>query len=48
VSGGEDIEESGYYYATVGEVSVKCYDAPSDAKKTGDKAYIWPAGQSDI
>ncbi|CAP94650.1 putative glycosidase crf2 [Penicillium rubens] len=47
----EDIEESGYYYATVGEVSVKCYDAPSDAKKTGDKAYIYAnsaAMESDI
>ena len=37
----QDIQETGYYYATVGEVSVKCYDAPSDAKKTGDKAYVY-------
>jgi beta-glucanase (GH16 family) len=47
----EDIQDPGYYYATVGEVSVKCYDAPSDAKKTGDKAYIYAnsaAMESDI
>ncbi|KAJ6187404.1 hypothetical protein N7519_002312 [Penicillium mononematosum] len=47
----EDIQDPGYYYATVGEVSVKCYDAPSDAKKDGDKAYIYAnsaAMESDI
>lgn len=47
----EDIQDPGYYYATVGEVSVKCYDAPSDVKKTGDNAYIYTnsaAMESDI
>jgi beta-glucanase (GH16 family) len=37
----EDIKKVGYDYATVGEVSVKCYDPPSDATKKGSKAYIY-------
>jgi beta-glucanase (GH16 family) len=47
----EDIQSKGYDYATVGEVSVKCYEAPSDVKKTGDKSYIYTnsaAMESDI
>ncbi|KAJ5997048.1 hypothetical protein N7499_006635 [Penicillium canescens] len=47
----EDIQDKGYDYATVGEVSVKCYDAPSDVKKTGDKSYIYTnsaAMESDV
>jgi beta-glucanase (GH16 family) len=37
----EDIKNVGYDYATVGEVSVKCYDPPSDATKKGSKAYVY-------
>lgn len=47
----EDIKTVGYDYATVGEVSVQCYDPPSDAKKTGSKAYLYTnsaAMESDI
>lgn len=47
----EDIKTVGYDYATVGEVSVKCYDPPSDAKKSGSKAYLYTnsaAMESDI
>ncbi|KAJ5514446.1 Glycoside hydrolase family 16 CRH1 predicted [Penicillium fimorum] len=36
----EDIKNVGYDYATVGEVSVKCYDPPSDSGK-GTKAYVY-------
>jgi beta-glucanase (GH16 family) len=47
----EDIKNVGYDFATVGEVSVKCYDPPSDAKNNGDKAYLYTnkaAMESDI
>lgn len=47
----EDIKTVGYDYATVGEVSVKCYDPPSDATKSGSKAYLYTnsaAMESDI
>lgn len=47
----EDIKTVGYDYATVGEVSVQCYDPPSDATKKGSKAYLYTnsaAMESDI
>ncbi|CAI7581925.1 unnamed protein product [Penicillium glandicola] len=47
----EDIQNVGYDYATVGEVSVVCYDPPSDATTSGDKAYIYTSSaamESDI
>jgi hypothetical protein len=47
----EDIQNVGYDYATVGEVSVKCYDPPSDAKGSGDKSYLYAnkaAMESDV
>lgn len=31
--------QNGYYYARFSEVTVECYDAPSGAKKQGDKSY---------
>ncbi|KAJ5960082.1 Glycoside hydrolase family 16 CRH1 predicted [Penicillium vulpinum] len=37
----EDIQNAGYDFATVGEVSVECYDPPSDATKKGNNAYIF-------
>ncbi|KAJ5163260.1 Glycoside hydrolase family 16 CRH1 predicted [Penicillium coprophilum] len=37
----EDIKNVGYDYATVGEVTVKCYDPPSGASKKGSKAYVY-------
>lgn len=37
----EDIQQEGYYYATVGQVDVKCYTPPSDASKTGDVSYVY-------
>jgi beta-glucanase (GH16 family) len=47
----EDIKNVGYDFATVGEVSVQCYDPPSDAKNNGKKAYLYTnsaAMESDI
>jgi beta-glucanase (GH16 family) len=47
----EDIKNVGYDYATIGEVSVECYDPPSDAKNNGDKAYLYTSSaamESDI
>ncbi|KAI5779983.1 concanavalin A-like lectin/glucanase domain-containing protein [Geopyxis carbonaria] len=37
----QDIQDNGYYYVTFKDVSVQCYDPPSDAKKTGSKSYIY-------
>ncbi|KAJ5492734.1 glycosidase crf2 [Penicillium diatomitis] len=37
----QDIQEKGYYYATVGKVDVTCYDPPKEAKKTGNNAYVY-------
>lgn len=37
----EDIKNHGYDFATVGEVTVKCYDPPKDAKDNGDNAYLY-------
>lgn len=42
----EDIQNYGYDFATVGEVSVKCYDPPSDVKKTGKNAYIYTSANA--
>ncbi|KAF2205522.1 cell wall glucanase [Delitschia confertaspora ATCC 74209] len=41
--------QNGYYYATVSEVKVECYDPPSGAKKSGNKAYKYTdkAGTND-
>lgn len=34
--------QNGYYYAVVKDISVECYDPPSDAASTsGDKAYVY-------
>lgn len=35
----DDIKDPGYFYVTLKDVSIDCYDPPSDAKKTGDKSY---------
>ncbi|PTU25082.1 hypothetical protein P175DRAFT_0426202 [Aspergillus ochraceoroseus IBT 24754] len=37
----EDIKEKGYYYTTFGEMTVDCYDPPSDATVDGSKAYVY-------
>lgn len=41
--------QNGYYYARVSDVTVECYDAPSGAKKQGDKSYQYTdkAGTND-
>lgn len=36
-----DVKNNGYYYATVTDVNVQCYDPPSGAKVQGSKAYIY-------
>ncbi|KAF8462544.1 cell wall glucanase [Kalaharituber pfeilii] len=36
-----DVKEAGYYYATVKELTIQCYDPPAGARKTGDKSYIY-------
>ena len=49
----EDIKNTGYYYATIGQVDVKCYDPPKDTKKTGDteNSYVYTSSnamESDV
>ncbi|KAH0552992.1 hypothetical protein GP486_006813 [Trichoglossum hirsutum] len=43
---GPDIKTNGYYYATVNEVTVQCYDPPSNGTKKGSTSYIYadPSG----
>lgn len=36
-----EFSNPGYLYATIEEIKVDCYDAPSDAQKSGSKAYVW-------
>jgi beta-glucanase (GH16 family) len=36
----ELMQPQGYYYASVKEVSVECYDPPSSVKKTGSVSYV--------
>ncbi|KAL3474219.1 concanavalin A-like lectin/glucanase domain-containing protein [Aspergillus californicus] len=35
----EDIQDTGYYYASFGNVSVECYDPPSGTNVDGDVSY---------
>lgn len=37
----QDIQQEGYYYATVGQVDVQCYQPPAGTPQTGDNAYIY-------
>jgi beta-glucanase (GH16 family) len=37
----QDIQEKGYYYATIGQVDVQCYTPPSGAIQTGNSAYLF-------
>jgi beta-glucanase (GH16 family) len=37
----EDIKNHGYYYATVDEVTIECYDPPANARIEGDVSYIF-------
>lgn len=47
----EDIQQEGYYYATVGQVDVQCYQPPAGTPQTGDSAYVYTdlaATQDDV
>jgi beta-glucanase (GH16 family) len=37
----QDIQEKGYYYATIGQVDVQCYTPPSGTTQTGNSAYLF-------
>ncbi|KAJ5574330.1 glycosidase crf2 [Penicillium hispanicum] len=37
----EDIKDKGYYYATIGQVDVQCYSAPSGTTQTGNSSYVY-------
>lgn len=36
-----DVKNAGYFYAQVKEVSIQCYDPPSDAKGSGKTSYTY-------
>lgn len=36
----EDIKNNGYYYASIKDVSIQCYDPPSGTKKSGSTSYV--------
>jgi beta-glucanase (GH16 family) len=36
-----DVQQAGYFYAMIKEVTIQCYDPPAGAAKTGDQAYIY-------
>ncbi|KAI9755775.1 MAG: hypothetical protein M4579_004138 [Chaenotheca gracillima] len=38
---GENYSPPGYYYASVTEVDIQCYDPPDGARKSGSKSYIY-------
>lgn len=37
----QDIKDKGYYYATFGEITVQCYDAPNGTVSNGNKSYMF-------
>ena len=37
----EDVQQAGYFFARIKEVSIQCYDPPQGAKETGKQAYIY-------
>ncbi|KAI9802474.1 MAG: hypothetical protein M1825_002859 [Sarcosagium campestre] len=39
----EDISQYGYYYAQVSDITIQCYDPPSDAKGSGSTSYTYSA-----
>lgn len=39
-----DIQRTGYYYVTVKDISIQCYNPPSGARKEGSKSYIFTDG----
>ena len=41
---GEDIQEYGYYYAQISEITIDCYSPPSGANITGNTSYVYDSG----
>lgn len=37
----QDIKDTGYYYANIGEITVECYDPPAGSDIKGDKSYVF-------
>lgn len=47
----QDIQDKGYYYATIGQVDVQCYSPPAGTVQTGDTSYMYTdaaAFQNDV
>ncbi|KAF5092886.1 hypothetical protein D0Z03_002648 [Geotrichum reessii] len=45
----QDLHDPGYFYVTLKDISINCYDPPSGTKSDGDKSYVYTdaAGLSD-
>lgn len=39
-----DIQDPGYYYMTLNEINVTCYETPSNTVKNGTEAYVYTGG----
>ncbi|KAJ5212285.1 glycosidase crf2 [Penicillium cinerascens] len=37
----QDIQEKGYYYATIGQVDIECYTPPAGTTQTGNTSYLY-------
>lgn len=37
----EDIKDKGYYYATIGDITVECYQPPAGSDIHGNKSYVF-------
>ncbi|KAJ5174911.1 glycosidase crf2 [Penicillium canariense] len=37
----EDIQQKGYYYATIGQVDVECYSIPDGTVQSGNTSYVY-------
>ena len=42
----EDIKDTGYYYATIGQVDVTCYSTPDGITTTGNNSYIYTSSNA--
>ncbi|KAJ5751864.1 glycosidase crf2 [Penicillium odoratum] len=42
----EDIQDTGYYYATIGQVDVTCYSTPDGITTTGNNSYVYTSSSA--
>lgn len=42
----EDIKDTGYYYATIGQIDVTCYALPDGTTTTGNNSYLYTSSNA--